>query len=342
MRFRVRIVTRRALERLAIFAFLIAILLTWAYFSMLRMPGRSFRGPLPPLTPQQTALAEELHRDVDMLAGIIGPRNVLYEKGLEKARTFVERSLCDAGYDVHAQEFKVFGVTCANLEVEIRGASKPEEIVVIGAHYDSVDDSPAANDNASGVVAVLALARRFAHESTQPARTLRFVLFVNEEPPHFQTADMGSLVYARACRARGDKIVAMLSLETIGYYSDAPGSQTYPIAPVGWLYPNVGNFIGFVGDYRSRGLVRQAIAAFRANAQFPSEGGALPGWITGVGWSDHWAFWQCGYPGIMLTDTAPFRYPHYHHASDTPDKLDYPRMARVVEGLQAVVADLAK
>ncbi|MCI0362486.1 MAG: M28 family peptidase, partial [Phycisphaerales bacterium] len=196
-----------------------------------------------------------------------------------------------------------------------------------------------ANDNGSGVAATLALARAFAE--SKPDRTLRFVLFANEEPPYFQTENMGSLVYAKRCRERGENTVAMLSLETIGYYSDAPGSQTYPIKPIGWVYPTTGNFIGFVGNYNSRKLVRQAIKSFRAHAQFPSEGGALPGWIPGVGWSDHWAFWQAGYPAIMLTDTAPFRYPHYHSIHDTPDKLDYDRMARVVDGLRPVVADLA-
>jgi hypothetical protein len=378
---RSRIVNRRALKRLAILAVLIAIFLTWAYFSMIRMPGRSFSGDPPPLTPAQSALADELQRDVEMLAGTIGKRNVYYSTGLNQAVAFLEQSLRDAGYaDVRRQAFRSLGMDVHNLEVEIRGSSRPEEIVVVGAHYDSVDDSPAANDNGSGVAATLALARRFANiggpgvspgrvANTEdaadeveavattdarpgetpgppivapPARTLRFVLFVNEEPPHFQTDEMGSLVYARACRERNENIVAMLSLETIGCYSDAPGSQVYPVRSIGWLYPSVGNFIAFVGDYRSRHLVRQAIGTFRANAQFPSEGAALPGWITGVGWSDHWAFWQCGYPAMMVTDTALFRYPHYHQRSDTPDKLDYPRTARVVEGMETVVRELVK
>jgi hypothetical protein len=152
---------------------------------------------------------------------------------------------------------------------------------------------------------------------------------------------MGSWVYARRCRERGENIVGMLSLETIGYYSDASGSQAYPIAPIGWLYPDTANFIAFVGNYRSRHLVRSSIRSFRDNAEFPSEGAALPGWIEGVGWSDHWAFWQEGYSALMVTDTALYRYPHYHRVSDTPDKLDYERMARVVEGVQAVIAHLA-
>jgi hypothetical protein len=147
---------------------------------------------------------------------------------------------------------------------------------------------------------------------------------------------MGSVRYARRCRQRDEQIVAMLSLETIGYYSDAPGSQQYPF-PFGLLYPSEGNFIGFVGNVSSGDLVRTAIGAFRQHARFPSEGAAVPASIQGVGWSDHWSFWQVGYPGIMVTDTAPFRYPHYHRREDTPDKVDYARMARVVAGLEHVV-----
>jgi Zn-dependent M28 family amino/carboxypeptidase len=197
--------------------------------------------------------------------------------------------------------------------------------------------SPGANDNGSGVAALLTLARLWAN--SEPVRTLRFVAFVNEEPPFFQKDEMGSAVYARHCRAQGDQIEAMLSLETIGYYSSAKGSQKYPF-PVGLFYPSEGDFIGFVSNAQNARLVRQCIAAFRQHTAFPSQGGALPGFLPGVGWSDHWAFWQQGFPALMITDTAPFRYPFYHEASDTPDKLDYERIARVLTGLNHVLEDL--
>jgi hypothetical protein len=152
---------------------------------------------------------------------------------------------------------------------------------------------------------------------------------------------MGSRVHAARARQRGDDIVAMFSLETIGYYSDTPGSQQYP-PPFSLLYPDRGNFIGFVGDLSSRALVRSSIRTFRETTPFPSEGLAAPRFVKGVGWSDQWAFWQEGYPGIMITDTAPFRYPHYHEPTDTPDRLDYNRMARVVAGLRRVVEEQAR
>jgi Zn-dependent M28 family amino/carboxypeptidase len=185
---------------------------------------------------------------------------------------------------------------------------------------------------------VLELARLLRRQPL--ARTIRFVAFANEEAPFFQTEGMGSWVYARHARGRGEQIVAMLSLETIGYYSDAKGSQQYPF-PFGIFYPQVGNFIGFVGNTASRALVRRSIGSFRRHTAFPSEGTAAPGWLTGIGWSDQWAFWQEGYAAIMVTDTALFRYAQYHTPYDTPDKIDYDRTARVVVGLARVLADLA-
>jgi hypothetical protein len=171
---------------------------------------------------------------------------------------------------------------------------------------------------------------------------VRIVAFVNEEPPFFRTPNMGSLVYARRARARGERILAMLSLETIGWYSDVPGSQQYPLSlPLGFIYPTTANFIAFVGNVRSRDLTRRALGSFRRHTAFPSEGAAVPAWIPGIGWSDHWAFWQLGYPAVMVTDTALYRYHHYHTESDTPDKVDYDRLARVVAGLERVVEQLA-
>ena len=209
---------------------------------------------------------------------------------------------------------------------------------MVGAHYDSVAGAVGANDNGSGVAAALELARLL--REAKPARTLCFVLFVNEEPPFDTTEAMGSRVYARRARERGENIVAMFSLETIGYYSDRPGSQRYPF-PLGFFYPATGNFIAFVSNLGSRRLLHQAIAAFRRRAEFPSEAVAAPAFIPGVDWSDHRSFWEKGYPALMVTDTAPYRYPHYHTAQDTPDKVDYERAARMVTGLHHMLRELA-
>ncbi len=324
--------------RLSAVFILVAATAGIAWFAMIRMPSSSYDGPWKPLTEAESLLKEHLASDVKSLASEIGDRNVFAYDNYLAAADFIEASLRAAGYDVDRQTFSTEGRTCYNLEAEITGSKRPENILVLGAHYDSVAGTPAANDNASGVAALLAIARAFAGVET--AVTLRFVAFANEEPPFFQTGNMGSLVYAQRSRERGENIVGMVSLETIGYYSDAPGSQQYPF-PFQLLYPNTGNFIAFVADTGSRGLLRDGIRAFRENTAFPSEGAAVPGFIPGVGWSDHWAFWQAGYRGFMVTDTAPFRYPYYHTVDDTPDKLDYERMSRVVTGLIAMTRELA-
>jgi hypothetical protein len=307
--------------------------LLW-WFGM-RMPGKNISNAAP-LSSTEIELRGELIADVQTLAGQIGERNMARYLQLNAAADFIENSFARARLHPRRDSYDLHGRACHNIEAEIRGA-RPE-IFLIGAHYDSVFGSPGANDNGSGVAAMLALARRFAGKPGQ--HTLRFVAFVNEEPPNFLTGQMGSFVYAGRCKARGERISAMISLETIGYFSDAPHSQTYPAPGLGLFYPSVGNFIGFVSNVPSRNLLRRAIALFRKHARIPSEGAALPGFIPGVSWSDQWSFWQHGYPGIMITDTAPFRYPHYHAATDTPDKLDYDRFALVVSGMEKVIEQL--
>lgn len=318
-----RIVTRGALIRLGV---LLALLSSGAWWFLIRMPGKRFEGAS---GAANASLVAELRRDVEAL----GERNLFHPRGLEAAAQRIEAELRAAGYSPSRHEFEVDTTMCRNIEAEIRGGT---EIVVLGAHYDSVAGCPGANDNGSGVAGNLALARRFA--ATRPKRTLRFLFFPNEEPPWFQKEGMGSLAYARRCRERNEDVVAMVSLETIGCFA---GEQRYPIPGLGLIYGDRGDFVGFVGNFASRGLVREVLGVFREHATVPSEGIALWDGVPGVGWSDHWAFWQCGYKAIMVTDTAPFRYPHYHKPTDTADKLDYENLARVVEGLVPVVAGLA-
>src|SRR5881409_638748 len=318
-----------------------------AFFALLwwfgmRMPGKNI-SKAAPLSPDEVTLREELRADVQKLAGDIGERNMWHYLQLNAAADFIQDSFSRAGLHLRLDTYEIRGQPCHNIEAEIpaqQGAavSSPPPIIVIGAHYDSVFGSPGANDNGTGVAATLALARRFVGRT--PQHTMRFVAFVNEEPPYSLSGEMGSFIYAGRSRARGDKISAMISLETIGYFSDAPHSQTYPSPGLGLFYPKVGNFIGFVSNVHSRTLLRRVVAAFRKHAKIPSEGAALPAFVPGVSWSDQWSFWRNGYPGIMVTDTAPFRYPYYHSSSDTPDKLDYDRFTLVVSGMQKVIEEL--
>lgn len=287
----------------------------------------------------ERALAERLKSHVTTLASEIGERHVGRGATLAAAAKHIATELLDVGCDIEGQTFEVAGQDVHNIIAEQTGHSRPEEILVVGAHYDSVPGCPGANDNASGVAALLEIARACRQRTF--ARTVRLVAFANEEPPFFQTSAMGSLVYARHCLAAGDRILGMCAIETIGCYTNDRGTQRYPAFPIGWCYPDTGNFVAVVSDRRSRRWLREATAAFRASTAFPIEAAALPPWLPGVGWSDHWAFWQAGYPALMVTDTAPYRYPYYHTSSDTPDKLNYAAFARVTAGLIGMVERLA-
>ena len=305
---------------------------------MTQMPMRSYKGALPPLSAEQSGLASRLSEEVKYLSETIGERSNQRSESLSATVQYLRGNLEKAGYAVEQQDHLIAGHVASNLEARLVGTQSAAGIIVVGAHYDSVGGTVGANDNASGVAAVLEVARLLKESHLRC--TVRFVFFVNEEPPYFQTEDMGSMVYARRLRRDSVPVSAMISLETIGYYSDAAGSQKYPAA-LGLFYPSRGNFIGFVGNSESRGLVRKAIRVFRNTAQFPSEGVAAPSSWPGIGWSDQWSFWQQSYPAIMITDSAPFRYPHYHTALDTMDKIDFEKMSRVVSGVRTVVASLA-
>lgn len=310
-----------------------------SYYHSFRNPGRSFGGTLEPLDAFQSRVRDHLKDHVTTLAGQMGERNLQHYDKLEQAAAYIRQNLEQQDYRVQEQDFTVQGKTCRNLYVVLDGSDRSKPVLVIGAHYDSVSGSPGANDNGSGVAAVLELARIMKNQAT--TRSIIFSFFPNEEPPYSFTGNMGSLQLAQSLKRQDVKLSGMISVETIGYYSGKAKSQRYP-AGISSFYPNTGNFVGFVSNVKSRQLLHDAIGAFRSTTHFPSEGASLPGWVNGVGWSDHWSFWKIGVPAIMVTDTAPFRYPYYHTANDSPDKLDYDKMARVVVGLKHVLTTLAQ
>ena len=325
---------------LIVFGLTLVVLLTLAGYLMSRMPGYSFTGPLPELTNAESQLKERLFKHVDTLAGEIGERNLWQHDNLQLAAAYIETQFRLAGLQTRAIPHESAGRLVQNIEAEVRGEGEAAGVIVIGAHYDSLIGTCGANDNGSGVAALIELARFFGAGKLN--KTLRFVAFVNEEPPFFKTARMGSWVYAEQARLAGDQFVGMISLETIGYYTSEPLTQGFPLPLMRLFYPQRGDFLALVGNYKSSGMLKRSVRAFRQHATFPSQGVVAPGWLPGVDWSDHWSFWKVGTPAIMATDTALFRYPHYHDADDTPDKLNYESLARVVTGLQAVIAELGK
>jgi len=303
-----------------------------------QMPLKSYKGPLKPLSDEESQLANRLSAHVAYLSETVGERCLSRPGSLQTVTEYLRDTLKQAGYAATDHTYSIEGHAVSNIEVSLVGSDDSSGPFIVGAHYDSVVGTVGADDNATGVAGVLELARLL--QGSKLRRPVRFVLFVNEEPPYFQTDTMGSLVYARQLRRDRIPVSAMISLEMLGFYSDVPGSQKYP--PVlDLFYPGHGDFIGFVGNQESRDLVRRSIRRFRESASFPSEGVAAPADWPGVGWSDHWSFWQQQYPAIMITDTAMFRYPYYHTPLDTANRLDFGRMARVLSGVRRVVESLA-
>jgi Zn-dependent M28 family amino/carboxypeptidase len=262
---------------------------------------------------------------------------------LERAAAYIETALARAGYAPTRQEYTAGGQRVRNIEVAVSNVAKgkrPDRLFIVGAHYDSAPGAPGANDNGSGTAAVLELARLLKTMQPRAGTEVRFVFFVNEEPPYFMGEEMGSMVHAAELKRQGQKVEGALVLETMGYYTDAPNSQQLPPGLEG-RYPSTGNFLAFVGTLESSALVRDALAAFRSASDFPAHGLAAPAHTTGVTLSDHSSYNRHGYPALMVTDTAFMRYPYYHTAQDTPDKLDYESMARVVTGLAKTIVALA-
>ena len=277
---------------------------------------------------------------VRTLAQTIGPRSYRDTASLAAAADFITQSFEAGGYTVTFQPYEVQGLTYRNLIAERQGTEEPEHILIVGAHYDTVEGTPGADDNASGVAVLLELAR--LHTETRFRKTVRFVAFTLEEPPFFRSRQMGSRVYARSLKAQGEQVEAMLCLEMVGYHSQEQGSQSFPF-PLFWLrwhYPTTGNFITVVSNSASEPLQIHVRDALKATMALPVETFTGPWWIPGVDLSDHSSFWKEDYPAVMLTDTAYLRNPHYHRDSDKPDTLDYGAMAELVKGMSVALLAL--
>ena len=284
-------------------------------------------------------LAAMLRAHVEMLAGRIGERHVSRPAALHAAADYIRKQWQDQGHRLSIQSYRVGNLDCHNLEVTVPGNARAGQILLVGAHYDTVPGSPGADDNASGIAALLEIGRALA--TANPRRTIRLAAFVNEEPPFFYGDQMGSMIYARAARQRGDDIVLMMSLEMLGYYDGRAGSQAYPPL-LSFFFPDRGDFIAFVSNLASRRQLAEAVQAFKANSDFPVESLATLWFVPGVAWSDQLSFWRQDYPALMVTDTAFYRNRHYHSPHDTPEKLDYASMARVVDGLGRAILTLAE
>lgn len=314
---------------LIIVAVAIIILITVA----IQMPGET-TATTSPLGVKESKSVDRLFKHVETLAGEIGERHHGEPAAYNAAADYISDIFKQNGYVPYEDEFGN-KLQYRNIIAEHYGTTLPDEILIVGAHYDTVWLSPGADDNASGVAVLLELSRLLKENQYQ--RSVRFIAFANEEHPHFLTENMGSLFHARQSYNRGEDIKAMISLEMLGYFSDEENSQYYP-KPFNLFYPDTANFIAFVSNFASRNLLRKSIRVFRESGKFPSEGLAAPIMLVpDVKRSDQAAFWRYGVKAFMVTDTAAYRNNAYHNVSDVPGSLNYEHMARITSGLKAVV-----
>jgi Zn-dependent M28 family amino/carboxypeptidase len=293
------------------------------------------------MPPSHQAIESALRLHVDRLAGLIGPRIYDIPKSIEAAMGYIRGQWASMQHEIVEEPFDALGLTAKNLIVERQGSSKASEIILLGAHYDTVPSTPGADDNASAVAVLLEVSHLLKDHTGK--RTARYVAFACEEPPYFNLDSMGSQHHARQARKRGENIIGMLCLEMVGYFSDEPGSQQIPRTipkAVRWLFPKRGNFLAAVGNLASWKLAYRFRFGFKRGTRLRLFSICLPEKVGEIRLSDNSSFWDQGYPALMLIDTSFLRNPHYHQPTDTPDTLDYARMTEVTLGVAAAMKRL--
>jgi len=292
---------------------------------------------------ERNKIEANLRLHVDRLAGLIGPRTLKKPKTIQATVGYIESQWIEMGYLIKRESYEAIGDEATNLVVERTGTTRANEIVLLGAHYDTVSTTPGADDNASAVAVLLEVSRLLQEHVCR--RTIRYVTFACEEPPYFNFDAMGSQYHARQSKLRGDKIVGMLCLEMVGYYSSVKGSQSIPPSIPKWLrwvFPKRGDFLAAVGNMPSWKLCWRFRRGFkRGTKSMPLFSLCLPEKIREIRLSDNSSFWDQGYPALMLTDTSFLRNPNYHRATDTPDTLDYLRMTEVALGVASALRSLS-
>ncbi|WP_437188024.1 M20/M25/M40 family metallo-hydrolase [Planctomicrobium sp. SH668] len=287
-------------------------------------------------------LQQRLFQHVDYLAGVIGSRHLKKAGSIPATRGLIEKILEEAGCRFEHEEYEASGHKVANIIVERLGTTRPEQVLIVGAHYDTVPTTPGADDNASAVAVLLELTKELVGNDFD--RTVRFVFFPCEEPPHYDLGEMGSQLNAKRCRIQDEKIVGMLCLEMLGYYTDEPNSQRLPPGIPKWLewaFPKKGNFLASVSNLESMWLLMKFRLGFKRACRFPLFSIPLPEKISDIRRSDHASYWDQQFPAIMLTDTSYLRNANYHRETDTPETLDYPRMVQVTRGISGAIRFLA-
>jgi hypothetical protein len=296
-----------------------------------------------PIPTDPAQLQSRLRSHVNLLAAVIGPRHLGKPSTIDATTAYITQQFTGLGDTVTRQTYPVNNTTASNLIIERPGSTHPDQIVIVGAHYDTVPPTPGADDNASAVAMLIEVAR--LSKPLASRRTLRFVSFACEEPPHFYTDTMGSQHYAHSCRQSQEKIVGMLCLEMVGFFSDQPNSQQIPPAiprPHHFLFPKRANFLTSVANFKSTKLLYSFHKGFKRATNLRLFSIALPERINEIRLSDNSSFWDQNYPALMITDTSFLRNPHYHQPTDLPETLDYHRLTQATLGVAGAVSRIAK
>jgi Zn-dependent M28 family amino/carboxypeptidase len=321
---------------------ILAVLLGLSGFALVRMTrlvDRGWKGPLGPLNEVETELSQKLAERVQFLSSTLGQHNAAKAGSLERATSYLVEELTHMDYEPQLESFSVRATQVSNVIVEITGVGSSTRTILVGAHYDSYLRSPSANSSCSGAAALLELLRLRAG-APLPC-TLRVVFFANGEYPFTGTDGMGAAHHAREARARGDDLVVVICLDSVGAYSADPNSQRFPF-PLNVVYPDTGDFLAAWCEPSARDTMLRFVDAWSAQARFPLEAGAMPAWFPGMTAGDQRPFAEAGFPALLLTDTGKLRYPLLRTAGDQPNRLDYARLARVVAGLEGTLRALAE
>ena len=318
-----------ALKRIAL-TLVIVLVALWGYLSQ------------PTLAKAESidlAIDQERLQDVVKKLSIdFHPRNYRNLPNLEATAAYIQQHFKAAGGTVSIQSFEVSGHTYKNVRCHFGNSEGPKTI--IGAHYDSHDQTPGADDNASGVAGLIEIAYLIGQNT--PHGNFELVAYSLEEPPFFATEHMGSHYHAEAIHDAGEAVAGVIILEMIGYFTDEPGSQDYPSLLFKLIYPNKGNFIAVIGKTDQRSFTKRIKVGMKGVNNLPLRSISAPAGIPGVDFSDHRNYWKFGYDAVMITDTAFYRNKAYHEDNDTWDRLNYEKMGHVVQSVYSAITQLAE
>ncbi len=281
---------------------------------------------------------ERIYKDVELLTSIRPFRNYLNTESLEKTASYIESIFKENCEETQIQSFEAENKTYKNIIGSFNVSEK--ERIIVGAHYDVAGDTPGADDNASGVVGLLELSRLIKEVKPSLKYRIDLVAYANEEPPFFATRKMGSYIHAKSLHDKRVPVKVMICLEMIGYFSDKPNSQSFPLPFMKWFYPDKGNFVGVVGKLGQGRITKRIRDIMRKNSRIGVYSINAPKIIPGVDYSDHRNYWHFEYNAVMITDTAFYRNPNYHRRTDTIDTLDFEKMYQVINGIFAVLTKL--